>query len=250
MKQYARLLKADFMKMRHSTFYKFHLAIPVILVIVVILYYANVAYSSVSKVQAFIEMIAIAFPFVGAIMVSISIELDAQAGKFKELLSCEYGKSITFMSKLSSMLISGVISVTITVAGFYIGFTYLLKQNSFEFSFYIQILLIFIVGQIIEYIFHSIICLWYGQGITIAVGIVETLITALMLTGLGDGRWIVFPCCWSARLCDYCMVYYLKKESFFQTMHQELGVIVLFTIISFILALWLFKRFEGRKGND
>jgi ABC-2 type transport system permease protein len=250
MKQYARLLRADFMKMRHSTFYKFHVVIPVMLVIVLILYYANVAYSSIGKVQIYVETIAVAFPFVGAIMVSIAIELDAQAGNFKELLSCEYGKSITFMSKISSLLIGGAVAVTIAVAGFYIGFTYLLRQNCFGVSFYIMILLIFVVGQIIEYIFHSILCLWYGQGITIAVGIVETLITALMLTGLGDGRWILFPCSWSARLCDYCMVYYLKEESFLQNMHQELGVIVLFTIFSLIIALGLFKRFEGRKEKD
>lgn len=250
MKAYYRLLKADFMKMRHSVFYKLHIAVPTTLVTFILLYYGMNSYSSQGKIQAFVEAIAVSFPFIGAIMVAMSMELDANAGNFKEILSCEYGKSKAYLSKLSSVLISGIVAAGITIAAFYLGFTYFLKQNSLDLSFYSEFFVILIIGQIIEYIFHSILALCYGQGITIATGIVETLIAALMLTGLGEGTWIVFPCSWSARLCDYCMIYYLKGEHFMKNMRQELRIVLVFTIIGLIMALGLVERFEGRKNKE
>ncbi|MFA9376642.1 MAG: lantibiotic immunity ABC transporter MutG family permease subunit [Lachnotalea sp.] len=246
MKHFFRLLKSDFMKMRHTMFYTLHIAIPVIIATLILVYYALTGYSNIGKIQAFIEMIAISFPFVGALMVSMSMESEAQAGNFKELLSCEFGKTILFISKLSCLLINGIIAVTIAMTEFYIGFTYILGQNPFKLSFYVEIWLVLIVGQIFEYIFHCILSIWYGQGITIAVGILETLIAALMLTGLGDGIWKVIPCSWSARLCDYSMLYYSNKEFLFTNMQSEFWMIAIFTIISFIIALGLFNRFEGR----
>jgi ABC-2 type transport system permease protein len=248
--KFSKLLRSDFMKMKHTAFYKLHIVIPVILVTLILVYYAMTRYTSAGKIQAFIELIAISFPFVGALMVSMSIELEAQAGDFKELLSCEYGKSITFLSKLSCLILNGIIALTIAMTEFYIGITYILRQNIFNLSFYIEILIILLIGQMIEYIFHCIVSLWYGQGITIAVGIIETLISALMLTGLGEGIWKAIPCSWGARLCDYSMLYYLNEESLFTKMQQEFWIIAVITVFSFMISLFLFNRFEGRKNRE
>lgn len=250
MKHYARLCRAEFIKTRHTIFRLVHVGIPAGLILLVIAYFSFSPMKPDLKIQSFIELVAVSFPFIGSIVVALSMELDSQAGKFKDLLSGGYGRSVAFLSKLSNLLIYGFLALLLTVMGFYAGFHFVLRQDTAGFSFYMVAVILLFGGQMIEYIFHSVLFLYYGQGATIAVGITESLICALMLTGLGEGKWILFPSSWSARLCDYYMLYYWKKDSFFMYTGREILMIGVVTILVLLLALWLFQKYEGTRQKD
>ena len=43
----------------------------------------------------------------------------------------------------------------------------------------------------------------FGSGACLAAGVTQSLIAALLFTGLGDGLWMWFPCGWSGHLLLY-----------------------------------------------
>ena len=48
-----------------------------------------------------------------------------------------------------------------------------------------------------------LVVFYFGKGASIGIGIIGSLISALMLTGLGDGIWQVIPWAYSMRLSSY-----------------------------------------------
>ena len=79
---------------------------------------------------------------------------------------------------------------------------YILKQNVLPPNFYIKIVLIIFLSQIFLYIFHLWLSIRFGSGASIGIGIFESLIAGLFITGLGDGIWQYVPCSFAVRFCD------------------------------------------------
>ncbi|WP_455822504.1 lantibiotic immunity ABC transporter MutG family permease subunit [Clostridium butyricum] len=125
-----------------------------------------------------------------------------KAGKFKEMISTENSRGICLFSKLMVMIICGAISLIITVSGFYIGFQYFLKQNMFSINLYINIAVVVFIAQISLYLFHVFLSIRFGSGVSIGMGIFESMISGLFITGLGDGIWRYVPCSFAVRFSD------------------------------------------------
>ena len=81
------------------------------------------------------------------------------------------------------------------------------------------------------YAFHLFLSLCFGKAASMAAGIVEAVLAALMLTGLGDGCWPVVPCAWSGRWSSYLLLY-------------EAGVLITAGIF-----IW-FHYYEGRQCEE
>jgi len=60
--------------------------------------------------------------------------------------------------------------------------------------------LLLIVSTVILYLLHLVIAFLFDSGATIGLGIFEVLVSALLLTGLGDSIWQFVPAAWPARL--------------------------------------------------
>lgn len=100
------------------------------------------------------------------------------------------------------------------------------------------------------YLIQYLVSYRYGNVFGISVGVIGTLIAALMETGLGDGIWMYSI--WGAgnriltlnSLSDKMKVYFageLKSCIFFSFVISAL----------FILGLWIFSQgFEGRKDME
>ncbi len=250
------LLKADFLKMRHTSFYMIHILVPAIGVILFLGYYYYSPWNTVNKVNGFFETLCIAFPVLIGIVTEMVIEKEAEAGKFKEMLSVVYGKKMCLLSKVLMMMAAGLFSLFLASFGFYIGFQYILKQNSLTLDFYVLLTAVIFTAQIFIYLFHLFLSIKYGSGVSIGMGIFESLVSALFITGLGDGIWKVVPCSWAVRFCNN----FFTKESGSADMFKAFGGIkywiesssmgiincIVFTImIGIALFIW-FKSFEGR----
>lgn len=55
------------------------------------------------------------------------------------------------------------------------------------------------LGSLPLYLEHLFLNLCFSKVVSLAVSIGELLISALFLTGLGEGKWQYVPCTWSAR---------------------------------------------------
>lgn len=102
------LLKADFIKMKHTPFYWIHICLPIIGAIIFLKYYSFSTWNSVNKISGYLEVLSLTFPVVIGIVCSMVIEQEVMAGKFKEMLSIEYGKGMCLLSKILILLLTGL----------------------------------------------------------------------------------------------------------------------------------------------
>lgn len=184
------------------------------------------------------------------IVTSMVVEQESMAGGFKEILGTEYGKGKCLISKVLILLFTGFLSTILAIGIFFIGFKYVLKQNLLPLNFYIYVTLIIFGSQIFLYLFHLWISFILGNGGSIGIGIFESLISALMITGLGDGIWQWIPCSWGMRLINYFSVNWVNggiKSSEFLNFYVGIqNSVVLTILLATCFAIW-FKFYEGRK---
>ncbi|MDM5235419.1 multidrug ABC transporter permease [Bacillus cereus] len=246
----SRVLRADFLKMKHTIFFWIHIVMPIIGIVLFLSYYSFSKVDSINKVSGYIQVLSIAFPLLISIVCSFIVEQEALAGNFKELLSTEYGRRKAFISKVCLLLICGLCSTILAVMGFAAGFHFLLWQNEFPLGLYVEISFILFGCQIFMYICHLFLNFRFSKGASIGVGIIESLLAALMLTGLGDVIWKYTPCAWGVRLCNHFLEYRLNPDSFHVLqVDAEIGAVicVCFTIVAFVVSLIWFSFYEGRK---
>lgn len=251
MKTFLRLITADFQKIRRSPLHWIHIVIPMLTVILFLSYYSFSRASSPGKVGGYMEVLAIAFPLLIGIISANAVEQEALAGHFQELLMARY-KLMSFFSKVCMLLLLAFGSLLIAVGGFAFGFQFLLHQNIFSTNFYGKMILILFSSQIFLYLLHILCSFRFGSGASIGLGIAESLVAALMLTGLGDGIWRWIPCSWGARLCNYYMLWNTNNSgiSIFMKEFQS-GALICFimTVLLFFISSFWFYYFEGRNKN-
>ena len=64
------------------------------------------------------------------------------------------------------------------------------------------------------YLLHFFLAMRFGSGACLAAGVTQSLIAALLFTGLGDGLWMWFPCGWSGHLLLYYVKWKTESEVF------------------------------------
>lgn len=247
---FIRMIKADFMKLKNTPFYWIHLCVPFTGIVLFLSYYSISSMKAIGKVSGYAQAIALVFPILIGVVCALVVEQEAMAGSFKEMLGSAYGKQKSLLSKLSVLLISGLISTTMAVGGFFLGFKYILHQNVLPLALYGNIILIIFGSQIFLYLFHVWLSFLWGNGASVGIGIFESLVSALMITGLGDGIWQFIPCAWGIRFCEYFIIKWNnigwthKLQS--EVRSGNMSSIILTILFALFLVIW-FNFYEGRK---
>jgi lantibiotic protection ABC transporter MutG family permease subunit len=242
-----RCIRSDFHKFRHTGMLWIHLLIPLAAAAAFLAYYSVSLWNPDSKISSYFEVIGAAFPLIISLVCSKAIEQEGQAGSFQNILCGIKSRTAVYSSKLTIMVLLGIFSIAIATGVFAVGF------KTAPVIMYIKAAGLLIAGSVFLYILHLFTSLQYGRGASIGLGIVESLISALALTGLGDRIWYYLPCTWSARLCDYLVYVWMHPESatiWAAELNRWLIFAILITIISFILSLLWFRNWEGRRTYD
>ena len=98
-----------------------------------------------------------------------------------------------------------------------------------------------IFGSVPLYLEHLFLNLIFPKTVSQCVGVVQSVVSALFLTGLGEGRWQFFPATWSARGIRYCNDPVNGKRVLF--------CLLLLFLMCVIIGVW-FHKYEGRQCND
>jgi len=231
-----RCIKSDFYKLKHTSILWIHLLIPLAGAFVFLLYYHVTIRNTIMDIGYYLEILAITFPLLIGLISGIVIEQEEQAGNFQVMLCSEKSKCTTYLSKLILLLLLGSFSIILAVGTFAIGF------QALPYLFYLKAAGALVLGNIFIYSLHVFISLQFGKGASTGLGIFGSVISALMITSVGDNIWQWIPWAWSVRLC-------LSAETAFDT--QKGLIIILFTIcIIFVASLFWFEKWEGRKSYD
>lgn len=256
-----RLIKADFYKIRHTAMVWVHIIVPIFISLVFVAYYAYSSgrIGSASKFNLYTQVLSIGFPMIIGIVCAMTADYESDAGNFQALLMSK-NKLLSFVSKVCMLLIMAFFSLTVAIGVFALGLELLTHENIFSFYIYVKVILILLLSQVFLYILHLLLSFRYGSGASIGLGITESLVSALMLTGLGDviGKWL--PCSFGARIIQsYIMLnsnindvnVMLNKFNGLYMNEFKIGIYICVaeTIVLFLLSLIWYNYFEGRSEN-
>lgn len=203
---FLRYLKAEFKKTKHLSVRTAHIFIPVGTAITFIFYYSFSAWSSFVKIETYFQVLAMGFPFLIGLFCAMLAEQELFAGAFKNMLSAPK-RHMAFFSKLALLVLFGMSAVLAasvlfgTVEFFFAG------QTIAGYGFYYLAAFVLAGTNIFLYIMHLFLALRFNKGVTISLGIVESLISALFITGIGDSIWMYFPAAWGLRLVTSLLLF-------------------------------------------
>lgn len=246
MRSFFHCIRADFYKFRHTSMLLIHLLLPLGIAAAFLAYYTVSPWKPSAKISAYFELIGVSFPLVIGLVCSKAIEQEGQAGSFQNLLCGVKSRAAVWFSKLTVLFLLGLCSIALAIVVFAVGFQYAPP------SVYGKAAALLIAGSLFLYILHLFVSLKSGRGASIGLGIVESLLSSLALTGLGDRIWYFLPCTWSARFADSLIFTWLNPTKSFGSAEIQKGLLfaVPATGIALVLVLLWFRNWEGRKTYD
>jgi lantibiotic protection ABC transporter MutG family permease subunit len=192
-------LHSDFLKIKRRPILWIHILIPIVgIAFFIILDIFHQTPSSGSTAGGVLGAVAVAFPTLIGVVCSMAAEQESEAGNFQPLLTFR-SKSIPFFSMSAMLLILGLGSALLTSFGFEAIFAAVRHQTPCEPDFYLWGTLLVYASNIFIYIFHLFLSLRFNKAVSIGIGIVESMLSCLLTTGLGDGIWVLIPCAWGLR---------------------------------------------------
>lgn len=244
-------IKSDCYKILHTPIWLIHVIIPLIGIGLFIGYYAISPWDETAKLSAYLQALAVVFPVLIGIITALFSELEQGAGGFQTILSCATAKSLPHISKLLILILLGLFSAFLALVGFgtvFIKMGYI-RQNIL---FYGETAVLLWLSVMPLYLLHYLVSFRFGKGFSIGLGIVGTLLGALLLTGLGDVIWPYLPWGISSRFAEMLLTANLSNGAFLQAMDVINGgsFIFIYTFLFTTILVLSFNKWEGRKSDD
>ncbi|KOS62742.1 lantibiotic immunity ABC transporter MutG family permease subunit [Lysinibacillus agricola] len=247
-----RLLRAEFLKTKRTPFLLIHLFVPIIISGLFLAYYTYSPWDFNGKVSTYFQALACGFPIIIGVVCSMMSEQEATACHFQEMLTASKTKILAFLSKLLLLLLFSFGAILLSIGIFSFGFIELLHEDTFSFQFYVIAGCILFVSFAFLYILHFFVSLHFGKGASIGLGIVGSLLVALLLTGLGEGIWSFIPYGWGGQFVSL----WTMKASGLDLSTVEIGLqegiiaSVCGTLLALVLSCLWFWKWEGRKSDN
>lgn len=243
-----KALYADLWKLKGTSVILAHLLIPVITCVVFLMYYFFSPWNENMKVIAFYQAIGAGLPVLVGIFTASVMEQEQNAGDFQNLLSLP-DKLAAFLSKLLMLLSLCLCSVLLTAMIFGIGFGRTSASDIGSMKVCIFAALLLWGSSVPLYLWQMILAFQFGKGVSIGVGILSGLISALMLTGLGDYVWKYIFVCWTGRI-PYTYLQSVLGEAGAGEWLSFIPGCLIFTGISMIYYFWWVNHWEGNRISE
>lgn len=239
-----RAIRSELVKLRHTPLLPIHIFVPIAGAILFASYFDLYSFQpDYNKYKLVFEIIATFFPILISIITGLNTFIEDHAAHSQPILSAPNRIAI-FCGKFLVLFGGGVLSL-ISLA---LLFSVLVAiQGLIPHTPYIMLLETVIVlafGNIILYIFHLFISFRFGLGQSLFLGVFESLQVIMYSNIVLAGVWKYIPFAWAIDLSHYVLD---GKLAFHKNEVLIMGII---TMISFIaVAVWI-SQWEGRKNND
>lgn len=243
-----KYLHADILKMKGTPVILAHILIPIITSGVFLLYYSFSTWNDATKIMAFYQAVGAGFPaLIGIFCASVAAQ-EKYAGGFQNLLALPH-RITAFLSKLCLLLLFGMFSVLLTAVLFGYGFCKT-PGCGISIGLCITVALIMWCGSIPLYLWQMILAFQFGEGVSVCAGIVSSLVSALMLTGLGTFIWKFTVVSWTARIPYTCFKLVFGEAGAYEELKAVLPLYAIFTVISMLYYFLWASCFEGCKLSE
>lgn len=249
-----RFTKAEYRKMKGTYLPLIFAGVPLLGCGLFLLYYSFSPWDTESEIMAYAEAMGAALPLLISLLSAISVELE-ERNHFQTFLGTAKKKKSALLGKYFALLFFTFLSFLLAVGLFGVGFTSLLGKEGMTTGLCVRLIFALWLPSAALYAIHLFLNLAFQKSVSIAVGAGESLISALFLTGLGEGNWVFVPASWSARWAMY--VTGMELNDTYRKMVQEnlnlkgnAKICLLITVFLCGIILVWFKFYEGRQCND
>ncbi|WP_246285900.1 lantibiotic immunity ABC transporter MutG family permease subunit [Aedoeadaptatus nemausensis] len=243
------IIKSELYKMKHTWLVWVHIVLPI--AYSVFFYVASITtslknYEKNDMVQTYFVILGAMLPIVCSFITFKAVDMEASAGNFQVLLSTTKSRTKAYLGKLIVMELGFIVSLTWAVIIFAALSGY---QHALDWI--IELFLIFI-SSIALYIIHTWIGFASSSGASIGLGFIETMISLLLMTILGDNIWYFIPCTWPTRFpATFIMMRNVLDSSYF---YREIRlwsfVATLMILILLISSIIWFNKWDGKTAGD
>lgn len=242
-----RCIRANYLKTKRSMLNVVYIIVPLILALAFAGYFHISSWNRTLKISAFLEMLGMIFPFLAGIIVGIIAQQESQAGHYQFILSTVPSRVRIYIGELCFLLINSLFFYTLAVGCFALAFPFASISGC------IQIIGLLFLGSVPIYQMHFLCAFIWGKSASMGLGIAGSLLSAIMLTGLGDVCWQYIPWAWSVRFMDFWILSATNKDAYLQSCNIFYGGIIINTVVILALfaisVMWI-RLWDGGKEND
>jgi len=239
-------LRSDLLKTKRLSIRTAHLLIPVATAAIFTAYYAFSPWGEYEKAALYVQVQGLALPVLIGLFCSQLSEQEQAAGGFYSLLTAPE-KARPFLSKLIILLLFGMGALLMASLLFAPASVVLLKWCSLSPGFYLAAPFVLFLGSVFLYILHLFLSFSFGRAVSVGLGLVESLVSALFLTDMGKFLWLYVPAAWPARMADVLLRACTGDASASALLRDMLPVCAAASLAALVLFLLWASRWEGRK---
>ena len=243
MRTWIRLLRAERYKMKHTILPVMHVGIPLTGSILLLLYYRATSLNGIEQVSGFIEIVGMGFPFLVSLICSRSMMLE-EGNHYQTFLGGSATRTTSLSVKCIVLQLLGFLAVILGIGSFALGERYLLGNADFPVMVYPAAALALWLGSLIQYPIHLFLNMRFSQSVSMGIGVAQSVLAALLVTGLGEGIWQFIPCSWSIRMSIELLKRMMIPGAGFS---KREGIICL--LISVVVCVIIFVWFHYKGEN-
>ena len=236
-------LKGEYEKSKHSILRSIHWIIPFLCAVIFAGYYHVSVWEKSVKISTYLETLAVAFPFLTGIIVGMAVQIENQAGHFQLMLGTIPSRTAPYIGKLGFLIINAFGATFLALGVFVI----LYREAPAVFCMKAGLLLV--ATMVPVYMIQLMTGVNFGKGASMGLGIAGSLISALMITGLGDIIWKYIPWAWGVRAMEYLVLAWNKPyiyEQIKQDFFHGMAVCIVCSGVFLIVSLLWFRNWEGK----
>ena len=178
-------IKAANYQLVHSRLLLLHVIVPFLAIFIFCAYYSYSPWQEGDKALAYLQAVALIFPFLIAVTVTMLYERELHAGNFQVMISMPYAKWTSHAGNLASLMGAGFLACFIAGTGFGVIF-YAMGNHLVPILFYARAAVLLFLSNLSVYLIQYMVCFSFGNGVSFAAGITGTLLSALLYMGLSD----------------------------------------------------------------
>ena len=242
-------IKSELYKIKHTWLPWVHIVLPIAYSLLFYVASKTTGLKNFGEgdiLETYFVLLGGVIPIICSFIISKVVDMEASAGRFQVLLATTKSRTKAYLGKLIVLELGFVISLALAIIIFAILTGY---QNILDWI--IEGVLIF-MSSLSLYMIHFWVSIVLSSGASIGLGFVETMITLLSMTILGDRIWYFIPCTWVSRLpAMYIMVDKASDPSYFYREFRLWSFVASFIILILCISsiIW-FNRWDGKSASE
>lgn len=235
---------SELVKVKHTPFWTMHLCLPVVGALLFIVYY--VLYGSTAdykKLKMILEITATVFPLLISVIVSLNVLLEEKASHFQILLEVPNRYKV-MLTKLVVLYGAGIAALFCLFLVFLLGVHFLKIADTVQLSMLVKAAAGMAFYNLIIYALHLFFSFRFGLGISLFLGVFESLQCILYSNIELKGIWRYIPFAWSMN-----WVHDVLNNGLSVHVTEWIWIAAL-TIGGVLLTLLWFSHWEGRKNYE